>query len=588
MKTVTTTPRTERAARGYTRSAPPRDGLSGATKRAVIYLRVSTAQQAGTDRGTEGFSIPAQREACLRKAQDLGATVVDEYVDKGESARQVDRPALQDMLARLAELRDVDFVIVHKVDRLARNRADDVQIDIDIRTAGAQLVSVTENIDASPSGTLVRGIMSSIAEFYSMNLSAEVTKGMSQKVRGGGLSGKAPIGYRNVREIVDGREIRTIALDPERAGLIAWAFEAYATGEYGLIRLAEELTTKGLRYPATAQLPERPLHYNRVHEILHSRFYAGIVTWAGVEYPGSHEPLVSVETFAKVQALLRERRQGQGKERKHRHYLKGLLLCGRCHSRLGFSRSRGNGGEYDYFFCLGRHTRRTNCNLPHLSAEDIEDEVERYYGQVRLGSEAISFLRTHLFTAMKAHSAASERAAKRLRKRIDQLEAERRKLLETHLSVGVPLDLLQEQQNRLGNELDAATASLASTQVNWSDVEGNLNRALELINDPPATFKRAKTYAQKRGFNLALFEAIYIDTGRVADAQLGQPFEALRGSELSRAADRYLKDPKNFSIGRGLKESTLVGGRGFEPLTPSVSKKITRSRTSSSEPSKRR
>ncbi len=137
-----------------------------AYKRAVIYLRVSTAAQAEKDDDPEGYSIPAQRDACRRKAESLGAQVVDEYVDKGESARSADRPALQAMLARLKEQHDVDHVIVHKVDRLARSRTDDVMIGLALKAAGANLVSVSENIDDTPSGMFMHAIMSGMAEFY--------------------------------------------------------------------------------------------------------------------------------------------------------------------------------------------------------------------------------------------------------------------------------------------------------------------------------------------------------------------------------------------------------------------------------------
>jgi DNA invertase Pin-like site-specific DNA recombinase len=54
---------------------------------AVIYLRVSTKDQAERGGEAEGFSIPAQRDACYRKAEQLGATVAAEFVDAGESAR---------------------------------------------------------------------------------------------------------------------------------------------------------------------------------------------------------------------------------------------------------------------------------------------------------------------------------------------------------------------------------------------------------------------------------------------------------------------------------------------------------------------
>jgi DNA invertase Pin-like site-specific DNA recombinase len=141
------------------------------SKRAVIYLRVSSAQQADKDYDPEGFSIPAQREACHRKAETLDATVAAEFVDRGESAKTAKRTGLQAMLLRLGE-EDIDYVIVHKVDRLARNRADDVAIVMHIRQCGAQLVSVSENIDETPSGLLLHGIMSSIAEFYSRNLAS--------------------------------------------------------------------------------------------------------------------------------------------------------------------------------------------------------------------------------------------------------------------------------------------------------------------------------------------------------------------------------------------------------------------------------
>jgi hypothetical protein len=127
---------------------------------AILYLRVSTKEQAERGGEAEGFSIPAQREAGLRKAAQLSATVVAEFVDAGESARSTDRPDLQRMLTCLADHPTVRYVIVHKVDRLARNRVDDVAINLAIQQAGASLVSCTENIDETPSGILLHGIMS--------------------------------------------------------------------------------------------------------------------------------------------------------------------------------------------------------------------------------------------------------------------------------------------------------------------------------------------------------------------------------------------------------------------------------------------
>lgn len=155
------------------------DGSSASPElvlRAVSYLRVSTREQAERGGEREGLSIPAQRQANRKTAPGLGAWVVKEFVDAGASATSTARPALTEMLEWIRTNR-VDIVIVHKLDRLARNRADDVQITQAIVDAGARLVSSTEAIDESPSGRLVHGIMASIAEFCSRNLATEVSKG---------------------------------------------------------------------------------------------------------------------------------------------------------------------------------------------------------------------------------------------------------------------------------------------------------------------------------------------------------------------------------------------------------------------------
>ena len=76
---------------------------------------------------------------------------------------------------------------------------------------------------------LLHGIMSSIAEFYSLNLSNEVKKGMGEKARNSGCIGRAPLGYRNTTIDTDGGQAHVAALDSERADLVAWAFTTTAT-----------------------------------------------------------------------------------------------------------------------------------------------------------------------------------------------------------------------------------------------------------------------------------------------------------------------------------------------------------------------
>ena len=301
---------------------------------AVSYLRVSTREQAERGGTDEGFSIPAQREANARKAAELGARVVREFIDAGESARSADRDGLQHMLAFIAASR-VTFCIVHKLDRLARNRADDVKIHEALINAGVTLVSATESIDQTPSGMLVHGIMSSIAEFYSRNLATEVTKGLTQKVAQGGTPGRAPIGYLNVRRTDDqGREVRTVEIDPERASLITWAFKQYASGETSVTGLLRDLTARGLLTLPTPKRPSKPLGKNTLYKLLTNPYYAGVIRYKGALHPGVHEPLIEPALFDQVQSLLKARSAHATRHVQHAHHLKGLLHCGGCGSRM--------------------------------------------------------------------------------------------------------------------------------------------------------------------------------------------------------------------------------------------------------------
>lgn len=155
-------------------------------KRAVLYLRVSSRGQLETDIDDDGLSISAQRARCAEEAGKLDTVIVDEYIERAQSAKTNDRPELQRMLHRIRTQCDVDYVIVWKVDRLARNRRDDANMVFEIKASGATLISATENIDETPAGRLMHGMLASFAEYYSDNLAKEVVKGATEKAKRGG------------------------------------------------------------------------------------------------------------------------------------------------------------------------------------------------------------------------------------------------------------------------------------------------------------------------------------------------------------------------------------------------------------------
>ena len=549
-------------------------------KIAVSYLRVSTTGQARRGGGDdEGFSIPAQRDANKRKAASMGSMIIKEFVDRGASARSANRPELQRMLEYIND-HAVDYVIVHKLDRLARNRSDDVEIVRALEAANVQLVSTTEAIDATPSGMLLHGIMSSIAEFYSRNLAAEVTKGLSTKAQRGGTVSKAPIGYRNHRTIDDqGREMRTVIVDEERAQHVKSAFGLYATGAWTVAALAEFLADRGFTTLPTPKIASKPVGEKYLHRVLTNPYYRGIVTYKGVQYTGRHDRLVDDETWFKVQGILETHYNGD-RVRKHNHYLKNSMWCGQCGERMLVTNSRSASGDiYPYFFCAGRHSKRTTCTQRSVLIYEIERKVEDLYLRIQIDAT----FRAQVETQMRAELADARSEVERLRvslkKKQEQLTRERGKLMEAHYAGAIPVDLLGQEQDRISKGLASIKTELDATNERWEVIERNLGRALDLATDCHAAYTSAPEHI-RRLFNQAFFEKILIlpdDNDRVGvrlEAELAEPFDTLLTKAKRSAGDASgpLRQSSNHSSALTqsicLSKDTVVELRGFEPLTP--------------------
>ena len=495
--------------------------------RAVSYLRVSTREQAERGGEREGFSIPAQRQANRRTAHGLGAWVVKEFIDAGESARSAARPALTEMLEWIRANR-VDIVIVHKLDRLARNRVDDVQITQAITDAGARLVSSTEAIDESPSGRLVHGIMASIAEFYSRNLATEVSKGLRQKAMNGGTPNRAPVGYRNVRTSdAQGCEARTVEVDEERAQIIRWAFTTYATGEWSLDRLAGAMTQLGFTLaPRTGKTP-RALTVSVLQRMLRNPYYCGIVTYIGVEYPGTHESLVEPALWQRVQEALTARRNTSTRD-VHTHYLKGLLRCGGCGSSMMYNRTRNNRGRlYFYFVCLGRHSGRTTCTLKAQQVHLIEDAVRDLVWRVSLTAQERKSVEARLLAEADGSVRDADTGRVELQAREQELRGAQERVLRAYYVDAISTDMLKREQDPIRRGLLDIAQQLAVFAQQTRHVASQVAEALDQLENLDQRFNTG-TENEKRALCRTLFERIEVQADDAVSGSLRPPFAGAR------------------------------------------------------------
>ncbi len=537
---------------------------------AVSYVRVSTKRQAEKGGTSEGFSIPAQKAANQQKAESMGAFVVKEFVDRGESAKTADRPALQEMLEYIKQHK-VDYVIVHKLDRLARNRADDVEISRAIQQVNTRLISTSESFDDStPSGSLMHGIMSSVAEFYSNNLAHEVKKGMLQKVKNGGTPSKAPLGYKNVPFWDEhGREARTVELDAERAPLITKAFKLYAKGSYTVRQLAYELATEGLTTLETPKIPSKPVTAARVNKILTNPYYKGLVKYSGVYHDGSHPKLVDEHTWQQVQDVLKSHTMGE-RTRKHPHFLKSTVWCGSCEGRLVVQMSRGKlGGMYEYFMCSERHSKRKNCQQRAVQIYQVEKQIEQHYASIYLSKSQKENLKTILYDELDKRRKEELSSQGNIRLEKDKIVRKQKKLLEAHYADAISLDMFKEEQAILQQAMTNIETKLSVLEQNYELVKENLDSVLEIAANAGKLYASAPEHI-KRMLNQVFFEKVLVHAHDEVKPARTSAFEAVLSAQTKQLAIsgelscQTLSD-KMISHARGLSNILLAGVEGFEP-----------------------
>jgi site-specific DNA recombinase len=498
-------------------------------EKAAIYARVSSTGQLGRDGDEDGYSLPAQVEGCKREAISRGAELAKVYMERAESAKSDDRPVLQQMLRELPTL-GVKYLIVHKVDRLARNRLDDATLYQRIVGMGIKLVSASENIDETPAGQLMHGMLATFAEYYSNNLATEIMKGLHRKHEQGGTPHKPPIGYLSKRELIGSQDIRSVILDPVRAPLVRLAFILYATGEWPLHRLADHLEEQGLRSRGTRRYPERPLGANRINAMLRNPYYMGIVAWNGQRYPGRHETLVDEDTFDKVQALLTAANIKGERPQKHEHYLRGTVVCDECFGRLLYGRHRGRSGRhYEYFCCNNRTVRRREiqCSSGHYSVPTVEEHVRRLYRTLRIPAKVKEQIRQELRHELADRAALIRQQGERYERTLKAIEAKQEKLVQLYYKDLVTEDVFQREQDRLKIERRAAKHLQGAATAQLEELQEALDLALSRVDRPYEVYCEG-TALERRVMNSAIFERIEIgEDGTITNTKLTPVYKAL-------------------------------------------------------------
>jgi site-specific DNA recombinase len=343
--------------------------------RVCIYTRIST------DEENQPTSLHSQRERleAFCKAQE-GWRVVAHKQDQATGTK-LDRPGLQAALD-LARSGAVDMLLVYRVDRLSRKVRQLAQLTEELDTLDVVLKSATEPFDTgAAAGRMMLQMLAVFAEFEHATIVDRISAGIERRAKEGRwFGGRPPFGY------TFSSEDRVLVPDPVKAPVVRRVFDLYARKRLGTPAIAQQLRDEG------APAPSAGWGHPAVHWIVTNPTYVGKIRWRDKVFDGVHEPLVDEFTFAKAQAIMRERgehakRRGNASD----FILSGLLRCGKCgKAYIGMS-ANGNGGRYHYYACSGRQKHGPKaCDGERLPREKIEHAVIHQLASLYRNEQVIS------------------------------------------------------------------------------------------------------------------------------------------------------------------------------------------------------
>jgi site-specific DNA recombinase len=450
----------------------------------------------------QGYSLDAQDRAghgyCEAHAWDLAAV----YRDEGKSARTDDLAKRPEFLRMLedAEAGLFDVVIVHKLDRFARNLRVTLETLDRLNRCGVGFVSISENMDfASPIGKVILATLAAFAQYYSDNLSFETKKGKAERKAQGLYNGLLPFGIKpNTKRNADGVPVTdpqsAPVPDPETYPGLLLAFRLAAEGKSDR-DVAEALNAAG--YRTSGNRGKNPFTKDSVRRILTNRFYLGQLPdgnggWIG----GAHEPVLDEELFMRaLDARQSNASPAANVRRTHRRYsLSGLAVCGGCGGPLHFH-TAPNGKARAYCY---RVRQRSGCGQRATYLDRIEAQLGAYLATFTVPQETVDAV-FRLYRGATVQRDDEERRRREIAARLERIK-----------ELYTWGDLTREAYVADRDRLEAELATLRGA----TDQAAVLAQAAELLRDLAAAWERA-TDAQKSDLARLVFRSVEIRGDRV-------------------------------------------------------------------------
>ena len=367
------------------------------TKRAIVYARVSTDDQRGN------YSVPTQVDECLRYVKQKGYSVVGNrfidpttgrdvattdgiraYVDD-YSSRELSRPGLDAALVFL-ETVGFDVVVVHALDRLARDPYIRQTLEMEFDKRGARVEYVLGNYEQTPEGEVRKDLDATFAKWENARRVERSQRGKRGKAESGlFVGGRPPYGYSVDREAQGG-----LAVNEEQATVIQRVFDLYVHKGYSIRAIADTLAAEQIKNhsggynwgkSSVARILANPTYAGTVYYNKYQRTNNGrklIVRdgdkWIAIQVT----PLIAQYIYKEAQRRLASNQERVRKQPARFYLLSGMIVCAHCGKPyFAQTNSAGSGGRATDDVSYRHRTRHGHCRNKQLATHRVDTAVWR-------------------------------------------------------------------------------------------------------------------------------------------------------------------------------------------------------------------
>lgn len=323
----------------------------------VIYARFSSHSQ--TEQSIEG-----QLKVCYEYAERNNMTVIQEYIDRATTGTNDNRQQFQQMLED-SNKKQFEAVLVYQLDRFARNRYDSAINKRKLKLNGVRVISAREPISDDAPGVLLESMLEGFAEFYSVDLSQKIRRGMNVSVdKRQTLGGRCPLGFK-----VD-KNTKKYVIDDDTAPIVKQIFEMYAK-DINVAEIVKYLNANNYKTSIGGNFNK-----NSLNKLLQNKKYIGSYVYKGNELEKDVFPqIVSFDIFEMVQRRMNKARKAPATTKAYEDYiLTTKLFCGHCKNMMvGVSGTSKTGKKHCYYTCNG--VKKKICKKKSVQKAYIENLV---------------------------------------------------------------------------------------------------------------------------------------------------------------------------------------------------------------------